>query len=279
MSDVIEIRVPDIGDFEGVEVVELLVGPGDEVAVDDGLISIESEKATMEIPSPAAGIVQSFHVALGDAVSEGTLIAEVAVADASAVSTSETVAPDSEQTEASGSPVSTGSREATEPQPTQEREEAAEGESGVPGEGPHREPPVPEVERNAPAEEGVHAGPGVRRMARELGVPLEQANGSGMHGRVLEEDVKKFVRTRLEGGESAPSAPVFIDPSRFGPTHRKPLGKVRRVSARNLSQSWRAPHVTQHDEADLTEMEAFRKSLSDECRDRGLKVSPLHFVM
>ena len=278
MSDVIEVRVPDIGDFEGVEVVELLVGPGDEVAVDDGLISIESEKATMEIPAPAAGTIQSLHVALGDSVSEGTQIAEVAVADASPVATSEVAAPESEQPEASGSPVSTGSPERVEPKPSQ-GEEAAESEGGVPGEGPHREPPVPEMERNARAEEGFHAGPGVRRMARELGVPLERTNGSGLHGRVLEEDVKKYVRSSLEGGGRAPSAPVAIDPSRFGPTHREPLGKVRRVSARNLAQSWRAPHVTQHDEADLTEMEAFRKSLADECRDRGLKLSPLHFAM
>ena len=278
MSYVIEVRVPDIGDFEGVEVVELLVGPGDEVAVDDGLISIESEKATMEIPAPAAGTIQSLHVALGDSVSEGTQIAEVAVADASPVATSEVAAPESEQPEASGSPVSTGSPEGVEPKPSQ-GEEAAESEGGVPGEGPHREPPVPEMERNARAEEGVHAGPGVRRMARELGVPLERTNGSGLHGRVLEEDVKKYVRSSLEGGGRAPSAPVAIDPSRFGPTHREPLGKVRGVSARNLAQSWRAPHVTQHDEADLTEMEAFRKSLADECRDRGLKLSPLHFAM
>ena len=144
MSDVIEIRVPDIGDFEGVEVVELLVGPGDEVAVDDGLISIESEKATMEIPSPAAGIVQSFHVALGDAVSEGTLIAEVAVSDASPVAASEEVASGSEEPETSGSPVSIEGLEGVEPKPPEGREGAAESEGRVPGEGPHREPPVPD---------------------------------------------------------------------------------------------------------------------------------------
>ncbi|MCH2187989.1 2-oxo acid dehydrogenase subunit E2 [Myxococcota bacterium] len=279
MSDVIEVRVPDIGDFEGVEVVELLVGPGDLVELDDGLISIESEKATMEIPTPAAGTIQSIHVALGDSVSEGSLIAEVALTGAKPVATSESVASQPDEPENGGSKPPNGSLERPDSPPAIEAGLSSGSKEPVPGEAPHREPPVPEVEIASRTERDVHAGPGVRRLARELGVPLEQANGSGQHGRVLEEDVKSFVRTTLESGGSAPPAPVGIDPSRFGPTHREALGKVRRVSARNLAQSWRAPHVTQHDEADLTEMEAFRKSLADESRERGLKLSPLHFVM
>ncbi|MDG2048821.1 MAG: 2-oxo acid dehydrogenase subunit E2 [Myxococcota bacterium] len=277
MSELVEVRVPDIGDFEEVEVVELLVGPGDEVAVDDGLISIESEKATMEIPAPSAGIVQTMHVSLGDSVSEGALIAKVVVADSSETSSAtEQVDPPQDQFETSGLTASV--------QLPESGGLGAQDEEGVsqpvPGDGPRRDPPVPQVERDSPPDNGVHAGPGVRRLARELGVPLERANGSGLHGRVLEDDVKQFVRTTMDGGGSnASSAAPVVDASRFGPTHREPLGKVRRVSARNLARSWQAPHVTQHDEADLSEMEAFRKSLADEARERGVKLSPLHFVM
>ena len=278
MSETIEVRVPDIGDFEDVEVVELLVGPGDEVAIDDGLISIESEKATMEIPSPAAGVVQVLHVSLGDHVSEGALIVELAAeAEAPVSSTPDSdPAASSERSPTAEIPqIEESVADHEEPAPAKSEEKPA------PGDGPMRAPPVPH--EGVPARNDVHAGPGVRRFARELGVPLEQATGSGAHGRILEDDVKRFVRTALESGSTpsrstASELPV-VDPSQFGPTHVEPLNKVRRVSARNLTQSWQAPHVTQLDEVDLTELEAFRRSIGDESRDRGIKLSPLHFVM
>jgi len=149
-----------------------------------------------------------------------------------------------------------------------------------PGEAEPRGAPVPE---EAPSRgDNPHASPLVRRQARELGVDLRRAEGTGPEGRVLVEDVKRFVRGALSTSSNplADDAAPPIDAAQFGPVHEQPLGKIRRVSARNLARSWRtAPHVTQHDEADVTELEAFRKSLAKDAAERGLKLSPLHFVM
>jgi len=283
MGEVTLVRVPDIGDFEDVEVVEILVGPGDRVEAEDSLVSIESDKATMEIPSPAAGVVGAIHVALGDRVSEGTPLLELtpleegrgeAVAAAPSTPARETA-----RAEAPAAAVAE-----TPPPPRPAREAAGPvpaSTSRLPGDAAPRRAPVPD--EPVPRPENPHASPLVRRFARELGVDLTRAPGSGPQGRVLQEDVKRYVRDTLAtGGGPVPaeeSVPA-VDWSRFGPVHEEPLGKIRRVSARNLSRSWRtAPHVTQHDEADLTELEAFRKSLADEARERDLKLSPLHFVM
>ncbi len=274
MSDLVEVRVPDIGDFDEVEVVELLVGPGDRVDPDDSLVSIESDKATMEIPSPVAGVVETVHVALGDMVSEGALIAELSVSAEQAVAVDEAAAPATEAPSSAAAP----NDEAPAPEPAPLAQGQSDAAERLPGEAPPREPPIREERAGR---EGVpHASPGVRRFARELGVDLARASGSGPHGRVLEADVKGYVRESLQGaGVRRESAAPPVDASRFGPVHEEPLGKIRRVSARNLSESWRAPHVTQHDEADLTDLEVFRKSVAEQARERGVKLSPLHFVM
>jgi pyruvate dehydrogenase E2 component (dihydrolipoamide acetyltransferase) len=289
MGDAIEVRVPDIGDFEGVEVVEILVSPGDRVEAEDSLVSVESDKATMEIPSPSAGVVQTVHVTLGDRVSEGSLLVELAAIEGAAAG------PVTGKEKSPAAPrEKTAETVATPPAPASPRP-AIDVSSPAPSVADRPQPTVPDRRpgdaepRGAPVPDAAldrrddpHASPLVRRQARELGVDLRSAAGTGPEGRVLVEDVKRYVRGALAAGSGSASedAAPNIDASQFGPVHEQPLGRIRRVSARNLARSWRtAPHVTQHDEADVTELEAFRKSLTADAAERGLKLSPLHFVM
>jgi len=319
LAQEILIRVPDIGDFEAVEVVEILVAPGDVVQVEDPLVSIESDKATMEIPSPVAGRVHELRVSMGDSVSEGSVLA---------VLLSEEL-PDAEQTEAapesaaaSSPPVLSRPASSAEPSPSTLTSSAPIPSAPIPP-APTPSAPIPPAPTppalpphtgnppvsgaggvDAPAAgtgtlgvssgsssgsgdsggAAVHASPGVRRYARQLGVDLARTSGSGPLGRVLETDVTGHVHAAMTaggppGGGGVPPVPE-VDFSRFGPIRQEPLAKIRRVSARNLSRSWlNAPHVTQHDEADITELEAFRRTCKAEAAERGLKLSPLHFVL
>ncbi len=290
MGDVIEVRVPDIGDFEGVEVVEILVSQGDRVQAEDSLVSVESDKATMEIPSPSAGIVQTLHVALGDRVSEGSLLVELSALEGAGVDPSarpssparldSTARPAVDPAEVAVSETAPAISLAEPPVPVIADRPDPQTSSRKPGDAEARSAPVPA--EPMPRQDNPHASPLVRRQARELGVDLRSAEGSGPQGRVLVEDVKRFVRGALaaQSGPAPEDAAPSVDASKFGPVHEQPLGKIRRMSARNLTRSWRtAPHVTQHDEADVTELESFRKSLAPESAERGLKLSPLHFVM
>ncbi len=276
MADRREIRLPAIGDFEQVEVVEVLVKPGDRIAIDDPLVSIESEKATMEIPSPAAGVVVELAVKEGDKVSEGSLLAVLEIAE-TAKSTgrapvAEVASPPIPEKAAPVKPLAGKKLSPAAANPVPDR-------TGLP-----------------------HASPLVRRFARELGVPVAETPATGPHGRVLIEDVKTKVRERFtaEGGQSAPEAgatatagasagtgagtgipPVpFIDPARFGPVHDQALTRIQKVSGPALHRSWlNVPHVTQHDEADITELERFRRDRKDLATAKGVKLSPLLFVM
>ena len=309
LAQEILIRVPDIGDFEAVEVVEILVAPGDVVQIEDPLVSIESDKATMEIPSPVAGRVHELRVSMGDSVSEGSVLA---------VLLSEEL-PDAEQTEAapesaaaSSPPVLSRPASSAELSPSTLTSSAPIPSAPIP---PAPTPPALPPHTGNPPVSGaggvdapaagtgtlgvssgsssgsgdsggaaVHASPGVRRYARQLGVDLARTSGSGPLGRVLETDVTGHVHAAMTaggppGGGGVPPVPE-VDFSRFGPIRQEPLAKIRRVSARNLSRSWlNAPHVTQHDEADITELEAFRRTCKAEAAERGLKLSPLHFVL
>jgi pyruvate dehydrogenase E2 component (dihydrolipoamide acetyltransferase) len=270
------IRVPDIGDFEDVEVVEILVGPGDTVEVEDPLVSVESDKATMEIPSPVTGRVHEVRVALGDAVSEGTVLLAL-LGDEVPKASEPTPAPAGEDRDSApatlADPVPSGSRE---------RRQSEDPVS------PPRPPPGPDSRASSDPGHSlgtdIHAGPGVRRYARRLGVDLARTQGTGPLGRVLEADVTDHVRGQMTGnspggGGVVPPVPA-VDFSRFGPVREEPLAKIRRAAAKNLSRSWlNAPHVTQHDEADVTDLEAFRRTCAAEADRRGLKLSPLHFVL
>jgi pyruvate dehydrogenase E2 component (dihydrolipoamide acetyltransferase) len=257
-----EILIPDIGDFESVEVIELLVKPGDKVAVEQSLLVLESDKATMEIPSPFAGVVRKLLVGVGDAVHEGTKIAIL----------------DVEEAMQRAAPVATATATAAAtPQPAAVAPEPAPSPADL---APYT------VDAPHPA---AHAGPSVRRLARELGVDLALVPGRGPKGRILEEDVQGYVKALIAqggGGAGVPiagvnvAAPVEVDFAKFGPTEVEALNKVRRVAAANLHRSWvTVPHVTQFDEADVTELETFRQAQRADAEARGTKLTFLPFLV
>ncbi len=255
-----QVLIPDIGDAEDVEVIELCVGPGDAVAVDGALIVIESDKASMEVPSPFAGTVAEIRVELGDLVNTGHVVAVLEVTE----ETSDTTTPaDTRLTArpAPEKPLPAASRTQTQPEPATAlpAETVADGAS-------------------------VYAGPAVRRLARELGVDLAQLRGSGPRGRIVKDDVKGFVKVAMTHGPAPgtgglPRVPV-IDFAKFGPVEEAPLTRIRARGARNLHRSWlNVVHVTQHDDADVTDLEGFRRSLADQAQARGVRLTPLPFVM
>lgn len=265
MSQRTEIRVPDIGSFTDVPVIEISVKPGDSVGVEDALITLESDKATMDVPSPLAGRVVELCVAVGDKVSEGSLIAliESAASGESPAPAEKAAAPETPR--ASPPPPPPPPAKAAPPSPMQQ--------SALPFEAPP--PPVKDATTTA------YASPSVRQFARELGVSLAQVTPSGSKGRVLKEDVVESVRRamRVEPAASntpAPnaSAPLTgldlppwpqVDFSKFGPVELRPLSRIGKISARNLARNWvMIPTVTYCEEADVTELEAFRRTLNDE---------------
>jgi pyruvate dehydrogenase E2 component (dihydrolipoamide acetyltransferase) len=275
-----EVRIPDIGDFDEVEVIEVLVAPGDVVAVEDSLLTLESDKASMEIPSPIAGVVKELKVAVGDHVSEGAVVAvlvdEAGDAVAAAESGADVPAPVEEvqpQPEEEAQPPV-----ASQPQPQTGEEVQPPAVQPAP---PASKPPVESA--SAPGEKLPHASPLVRGFARELGVDLSRTLASGPSGRVLMDDVKEQVRSVMAGGEEGGAAiPAIpeVDFSLYGPVEAVKLSKIRRVSATRLHRSWlNIPHVTQHDEADVTELEAFRRGHAEDAKARGLRLSPLLFLM
>ncbi len=302
MAERIEIFVPDIGDFEDVEVVEILVSKGDAVEFDDPLVSIESDKATMEIPSTSGGVVAEIRVAVGDRVSEGSVLvvlegaaegdADGAADDgADAEDSVEGTAPD-EQEAASEASAEEQRATATVDAEVEDARPPADGASSASSptsaQAGRREI-SPAASHPVPDRPGVpHASPLVRRYARELGVPIDDTSGSGPAGRVLLDDLKAKVRERFAedgadartpGGTGIPPVPA-VDFSRFGPTEETPLTRVQKVAGPGLHRSWlNVPHVTQNDEADITELERFRRDRREAAAERGLRLSPLVLVM
>jgi pyruvate dehydrogenase E2 component (dihydrolipoyllysine-residue acetyltransferase) len=273
-----EIVVPDIGDFKNVDVIEVLVKPGDAIKPEQSLITIESDKATMEIPSPSAGTVKELKVKNGDKVSQGSLIlllseAGPSVAPAKPVQPAATppvVAPAPARAAAVPTPIAPG------PAVTTRREPAAAAPAAAAGLVPH-------------------ASPSVRKFARELGVDLARVKGTGPKGRIARSDVQEFVKAAL-GGAVSSAAPVAavargglvfdlpgwpqVDFSRFGPVETKPLSRIRKLSGGFLHRNWVSiPHVTQHDEADITELEAFRKANAQVAEKGGFKLTMLAFLV
>jgi pyruvate dehydrogenase E2 component (dihydrolipoamide acetyltransferase) len=294
-----EVLLPDIGDFKEVEVIEVMVAPGDTLQVDDSLVALESDKATMEVPSVYAGTVRVVHVAVGDKVSEGTPLLTMEAEDAAAE------VPPVPQPEPEAAPQAAAQEEAppsppgppiASPAPKVEAApQAAEPEAG--GEEPTRfeEEPTrrpPEVEPLPTIDEAAfakaHASPSVRRFARELGVSLSQVQGSGRKGRILSSDVQAFVKQRLRkppaaapaaAGMALPELPE-VDFTAFGEVETRPLSRIQRLSGANLQRNWNLiPHVTQLDKADISELEAFRKSLLSEADKRGVKLTLLAFLI
>jgi pyruvate dehydrogenase E2 component (dihydrolipoamide acetyltransferase) len=264
------VKVPDIGDFKDVEVIEVLVKPGDVVAKEQSLVTLESDKATMEIPSPAAGVVKELRLKTGDKVSEGSAILVLAAEGAGAMPAQ---APAPAQ---SAAPVRAAS-----PAPVA----AATAVAAAPLS------PVPREPREA-LQSKPHASPSVRKFARELGVDLTRVKGSGPKGRIVHTDVQAFVKGALAAVPApAPAAkgaalpfnlPAWpdVDFAKFGPVEAKPLTRLQKLSGPNLHRNWVSiPHVTQFDEADITDLEAFRKSNTAETEKQGFKLTMLAFLI
>jgi pyruvate dehydrogenase E2 component (dihydrolipoamide acetyltransferase) len=280
MASLIEVRVPDIGDFKDVEIIEVAVQPGDTVAEEATLITLETEKATMDVPSTAAGIVRELKVSRGGRVSQGDLIALIeAEAGASAGAVAKPAAGETEPA-AARAPSPPAAKDATAADSTAAREVAAT-------------PAAPAATVARPAGNAVvdepgfarsHASPSIRRFARELGVDLARVEGSGAKGRITEQDVKAYVKRALTApggpaGAALPRVPT-VDFAAFGPVERRPLTRIQKISGPRLHASWvNVPHVTQFDEADITDMEATRVALKEEAAARGIKLTPLAFVM
>jgi len=268
VSETLSVVVPDIGDFDQVDVVEVLVAVGDDVSVDQSLITLESDKASMEVPSPAAGRVVEIAVELGGQVGEGDLILTIEAADLPAEEPDEKAGPSEESAPTVVEAAGPAPAASPEPRPSPSR----------------RRPPPPAAGGPATSASPPHASPAVRRFARLLGADLTRLSGSGAKGRILREDVEAFVKEVMTGrgraaGTGIPPVPE-IDFSKFGPVESKPLSRIRKLSAANLHRSWlNVPHVTQHDEADITDLEAFRRAHLDEARERGVRLTLLAFLM
>jgi pyruvate dehydrogenase E2 component (dihydrolipoamide acetyltransferase) len=265
MANEITVSVPDIGDFKDVEIIEVLISPGDEIKAEDSLITLESDKAAMEIPSPAGGVVKSVAVKVGDRVTQGTAILVLEPSEAAAPA-------------AKPAPAQP---EAPKPEPAADAATPPPARPSAPVPAPAAAAPFAEPGKGNP-----HASPSVRRFARELGADLTVIGGTGPKSRILKEDVQNYVKTRLAAtssgpalGFSIPEAPQ-IDFSQFGPIESKPLSRINKLSAANLHRNWISiPHVTLHEAADITELESFRVSLKGEAEKQGVKVTLLPFLI
>jgi pyruvate dehydrogenase E2 component (dihydrolipoamide acetyltransferase) len=259
-----DVLVPDIGDFTDVPIIEILVSPGDTIAQEDPLVTLESDKATMDVPSPLEGVVQEIKVSVGDTVSEGTLLLTV-------------TAPD----------------EAEEEQAKESLAEPA-AEEPAPAEETSDEPPAaPAVASEPETAAPPYASPGTRRLARELGVDLALVTGSGRKGRITGDDVRAFKEGGGKPAEAAPAAAPAggdsglellpwpsIDFSKYGEVEVVPLSRIRKISGANLARNWvRIPHVTHNDEADITDLEAFRKQMNEEYKKQEVRVTMLAFLI
>ncbi len=280
MGEVKEVLVPDIGDFDAVDVIEVLVASGDAVAKEDSLITLESDKATMDVPAPFPGTVKDVKVKAGDKVGQGALILTLDVAGAPAAATAEAAEvekSDAEEEEKRTVPARAEDREPQAPRPPAASPAAATSAPPPPA------APGPEPIVDPAAFNKAYASPAVRRFARELGVDLTRVRGTGRKSRILKEDVQAFVKTSLaesaSRGAALPRVPT-IDFSRFGEVERVGLSRIQKISGPRLQASWlNVPHVTQHDEADITDLEAFRQEQKAAAKERGISLTPLAFIM
>jgi pyruvate dehydrogenase E2 component (dihydrolipoamide acetyltransferase) len=268
--EVVEVEVPDIGDFEDVPVIEVLVAPGDQVAVDDPLLTLESDKATMDVPAPFAGVVRELRVKVGDRVSQGAPLATLEPTGNGRAS--------AESSKASAAASDGAPNEAAAPDAVQSALQAE----------PEPSAPSSAAERRATPPSGsapVYASPSVRRLARERGIDLSQISGSGRKGRITPEDIE---RGPVPAGAPAPAAGLDLAPwpsvdfEKFGPVERVERSRIQKIAAPNLARNWvTIPHVTHNDEADITELEAWRKQLNEEQArtGEGVKVTMVSFLV
>ncbi len=324
MAEIKQVSVPDIGDFKDVNIIEVMVKPGDRINAEDNLITLETDKAAMDVPSPYAGVIKEMKVKVGDKVSQGSAILVMECADSSAPGKGADTSPHAPSQALPPSPPSskggavaapTTSPAAPAATPTAPAVQApALATPAIPPFAPAGGTPVgtpllrsdPSAAKEGSGGISAHASPAIRRFARELGVQIAQVKGSGEKGRVTKDDVQDFVKAALaqrEGGGEAsgyPSAyslrvqprgtaggnglqvlamPV-VDFAKFGAIETRPLSRIKKISGANLHRNWvTVPHVTQFDEADITEMEAFRKELNAEYAKQNIKITPLAFML
>ncbi len=276
MSQIIEIKVPDIGNYHDVDVIEVLVQAGQQIGQDSALLTLETDKATMDVPSSHAGVVKEVRIKVGDKVSQGNVVCLLEVSEAGAAEVAATPA-------AVAAPAPAPAPVATPPAPLA----AATATPAL--------APAP-VSAPAKVDEAsfrtAHASPSVRKFARELGVDLGAVSGSGPKSRITQSDVQAFVKAALGAAPSRPAGQYQsgtgldllpwpqIDFSQFGPVESKPRSRIQKLSGANLARNWvMIPHVTQFDEADITEMEAFRKQMGEELAGQGVKLTPLAFLI
>ena len=263
MAEIKQVSVPDIGDYKDVSIIEVMVKAGDTIKAEDNLITLETDKAAMDVPSPYAGVIKEMKVKVGDKVSQGSVILLLESSDAA-------VAPEKGQAAAQATPAPAvapiaapvAARSAAAPQPATAMQPVISGGKA-------------------------HASPAIRRFARELGVQVAQVKGSGEKGRVTKDDVQQFVKAALaqpRGGAGGNGLQVLampvVDFAKFGTIETKPLSRIKKISGANLHRNWvTIPHITQFDEADITEMEAFRKELNVEYAKQNIKITPLAFML
>jgi pyruvate dehydrogenase E2 component (dihydrolipoamide acetyltransferase) len=284
----IEIKVPDIGDFSDIPVIEVLVSAGESVDAEQSLLTLESDKATMEVPAPVAGVIRELRVALDDTVSEGDVVAVIEAEEATESAQPESAQPATETPPEPDKqqPVESVST-ATQPVPaTQPAPGAARPEP--PSAGSRQSPPVP-MDANATLPgKTPYASPAIRRFARELGVDLARVTGSSRGGRIIREDVFAFVKSVMTGTAAPASGglgfdlppPPKVNFSRYGDIETQPLSKIQKVSGAYLHRNWVSiPHVTQNDLADTTDLETYRKANAEKAREQGFKLTPLVFLI
>ena len=274
MSETIEVKVPAIGDFKDVPVIEVFVKPGDQVKAEESLITLESDKATMEVPAPAPGVVKELRVKVGDKVSEGSAVLLLEAVSGKGAAPAQPAAQSAPAAPPPKAPPSAP------PPPAQRAPEQRSAPAAA---------PAAAIDETAVGK--AHASPSVRRLAREFGVDLSRVKGSGPKSRILKEDVQAYVKAELAQprGAGAPAAAGLglnllplpqVDFAKFGPIKAQPLSRIKKLSGANLHRNWvTIPHVTQNDEADITELEEFRKSQSEEAKRQGVRLTILGFLM
>ena len=280
MSQLIEVKVPDIGDFHDVPVIDICVQVGDAVKVDDALVTLESDKATMDVPSSAAGVVKEVRVQLGDKVSEGSVVVILAAGADAGVKPAGAPAPAAAPASTAPSAAAPAAASAAPPLPSPTPPASTAQPSAAP-------PPALALGART------HASPSVRLLARELGVDLTKVSASGPNGRILQEDVNAYVKGVMTASRApAAAAPAAlgggldllpwpkVDFAKFGPVEVKPLARIKKISAQNLARNWvMIPAVTYHEDADITDLEAFRVAINKENERSGLKITMLAFLI
>ena len=277
----IEVTIPDLGSDEGADLVEILVPAGTEVQAGDSLVLLESDKASMEVPAPSAGVVTEWRVEIGTTVREGVVIAVMAIR---AGTDSSDQVPDTGPSEALDNEASPNASIPTAASSAAPAEPASTAQGSVPAqESMPAEPPVT-VSASASDAGAVYAGPAVRKLAREFGVSLTNVTGTGSRGRILKEDLQQYVSRTLagEGASGGAGLPTIPDQdfTRFGSIDRIARSRIDKLTATNMVRSWlNVPHVTQFDDADINGMERFRKELKSEADERGVRLTPLPFIL